>query len=112
MLQGVEKKKRISFLSFSKGLVSSLMPAVIYFDSYLIEFCFMPTEKPLCCESQRNKERAQTKRRKPGELKEKRGARLKKMRLRRQRGEGANAAARGLGYGRGRRLVRVLAGEM
>lgn len=53
--------RRISFFSFSKGLVSSLMPAVIYFDSYLIEFCFMPTKKKLlCCESQRNKERAQT----------------------------------------------------
>lgn len=58
---GGEKKSRISFLSFSKGLVSSLMPAVIYFDSYLIEFCFMPTKKKtLCWESQRNKERAQT----------------------------------------------------
>lgn len=87
-VEGGEKKKksRISFLSFSKGLVSSLMPAVIYFDSYLIEFCFMPTKKKVFVGSHKGIKNARRRRRKPGELKEKRGARLKKkMRLLRPR---------------------------
>lgn len=50
----------ISFFSFSKGLVSSLMPAVIYFDSYLIEFCFMPTKKNSFVASHKGIKSAQT----------------------------------------------------
>lgn len=44
-----EKKKNRESVSFSfrKGLVSSLIPAVIYFDSYLIEFYFIPIKKSL-----------------------------------------------------------------
>lgn len=76
---GREKKKsRISFLSFSKGLVSSLMPAVIYFDSYLIEFCFMPTKKKVFVGSHKGIKNARRRRRKPGGTERKARREIKK----------------------------------